>query len=218
MGASIGALAAAAASVALLVLVACAPVQPQVGDAAPSSDPSAPPSIAADVLPAQAVPSGEVGVRGEVVDVDGAPELCLGPQFSIAPPFACGGAPIVGLDWGEVDGEDAVGDTRWATMDLRGVFDGSTLTLTAEPTLADLSASPSGPPPSSSWEPPSDALLDVEAAVVEELGPRALSTIAIGDVVLLAVLYDDGSLQAYLDARHGEGVVEVTSLMTDVAG
>ena len=48
----------------------------------------------------------------------------------------------------------------------------------------------------------------------DELGARAFDVVTFGDDVLVSVPYDDGSLQAYLDAQHGDGVSQVMSVMT----
>lgn len=205
------------ATAALAVLAACAPLDAEAGDEAapPSTAPatSAAPSFATDALPAEPVPTGAVTVRTVVVDAGDAPELCPGPQFSIAPPFPCRGAPVAGLDWDAIDGEDALSGTRWATLDMQGTYDGTTFTLTATPELVDLSLPATGTPSPFPTEPPTDAQLAVEASVRDELGARAIDVVTFGDV-LVSVLYDDGSLQAYLDARHGDGVTQVMSVMT----
>jgi hypothetical protein len=48
--------------------------------------------------------------------------------------------------------------------------------------------------------------------------PGVLSTSAADDVVRAEVLYDDGSLQTWVDEEYGEGRVEVTSALQPVEG
>lgn len=183
--------------------------------AAPMPEPD--PTVTTDMLPAPAIPAGEVTIRGLVVDAGTGPGMCLGDIAAIAPPPACAAPPVVGLDWTSVASVEELNGVRWATLDLQGTYDGATLTLTQSATLVDMSSpqGDGGPPPFLA-DPPTDELIAVQDAVIAELGDRAILALALGDAVVLTVLYDDGSLQAYLDARHGEGVVEVAGFMSDV--
>jgi hypothetical protein len=63
------------------------------------------------------------------------PELCLGGVLTSLPP-QCGGIPIVGWDWDDVDDEESVNGTTWTSSHVRGTYDGTRFTLTAPPAPA----------------------------------------------------------------------------------
>lgn len=90
------------------------------------------------------------------------------------------------------------GDPAAAEAELREVWDGPLCVTSAERTEAELSA--------------------VQASLSEDLGDGLL--LAASDVltgtVEATVTFDDGTLQAALDERHGEGVVRLTSALLPV--
>lgn len=67
------------------------------------------------------------------------PELCLGGVEESYPP-QCGGVPLVGWDWSQVDGEESANGTTWGAYTVVGRYDGTSLTLTEPP-------GPPAPPP-----------------------------------------------------------------------
>src|SRR5688572_15691269 len=70
---------------------------------------------------------------GTVLDKKGVgPQLCLGAVASSLPP-QCGGIPLVGWDWGKVEGEQTAGETTWGEYRVVGTFDGTRLTPTEPP-------------------------------------------------------------------------------------
>lgn len=60
------------------------------------------------------------------------PELCLGAVAESYPP-QCGGPPIVGWDWNDVEGEESASGTTWTTAYVEGTYDGERFTLTGRP-------------------------------------------------------------------------------------
>jgi hypothetical protein len=87
------------------------------------------------------------------------------------------------------------GDPEAAERELRETWGGSLCVTRAERTQKEL-------------EDIAQDLLDLPGSL--EAGPG-------NDVVDLEVVYDDGSYQAYADARYGEGTVRVTSALVDAA-
>lgn len=59
---------------------------------------------------------------------DHGPELCVGVVLLPDPP-RCGGPPIVGWSWDEVEGESTTGGTTWGEYHVTGAFDGEVFTL-----------------------------------------------------------------------------------------
>ncbi len=62
----------------------------------------------------------------------GRPELCLGGVDDSLPP-QCGGVPLVGWDWGQVQGEQEAAGTTWGEFTVTGRYDGTTLTVVGRP-------------------------------------------------------------------------------------
>ena len=61
-------------------------------------------------------------------------------------------------------------------------------------------------------------LVEIQDALHDALGDRALGSWPEDGRLELQVLYDDGSLQAHLDDVYGTDVVHVRSALVDVAG
>lgn len=59
------------------------------------------------------------------------PELCAGQDDSYPP--QCSGPPIVGWDWGAVDGEESASGTTWGSWHVTGTWDDGVFTLTRTP-------------------------------------------------------------------------------------
>lgn len=60
-------------------------------------------------------------------DADGA-RLCLGGVLDSLPP-QCGGVPVLGWSWRDVDGEESMSGATWGDFHVVGTFDGTTFTL-----------------------------------------------------------------------------------------
>jgi hypothetical protein len=73
------------------------------------------------------------GATGTILEAPGrGPELCLGAIAESYPP-QCGGPPIDGWDWRDVDDEESASGTTWVSAYVEGTFDGERFTLTARP-------------------------------------------------------------------------------------
>ena len=60
-------------------------------------------------------------------DADGA-RLCLGGVLDSLPP-QCGGVPVAGWSWGDVEGEESRSGVTWGDFHVIGTYDGTTFTL-----------------------------------------------------------------------------------------
>ena len=208
----------AAPLLAALLLGACgSPTPTPAGAMTLPSSPTAATTIAPPV-PAVPPASGPVTGVGTVIEVPGGtPELCLGPVRESYPP-QCEGIPLSGWSWAEHPAEqtaDADGpSTSWGSYAVTGTFDGVTLTVTdAVPlalydTVAEPSPRPMAPPDLTvgQWA-------EVESGV--RLLPGLLTSAREGEAgpVLVDVVHDDGTLQAWADASFGVGAVRVTSAL-----
>jgi hypothetical protein len=208
----------ALAALALLTPLALAGCGGGEGPTTARDPGSSPSPSAGEPMPDQ-VPaaSGSVHTRTTATVMDtGRPELCLGAVAESYPP-QCGGPPIEGWDWDAVQGMfDRQGDTRWGEFHVTGRWDGRTFTL--EEAVPAAVHDPASPVP----EPTHAAAVDLGerelAAIAEEVGvglPGAQGAYAMDGHVLVDVVYDDGSLQAWCDEEYGEGVVLVTSALVD---
>lgn len=196
---------AAGVAAASLVLVACgsdgATTATDPSSARPTEVPAAP---------------GPVDTRGLVTVMDtGTPELCLGPVAESWPP-QCSGPEIDGWDWADHGGVfEHQGDIRRGSFAVSGTWDGTTFGYeSAVPgALYDPMVEPSTPYPEPSVEHSPAELQDI----AEEVGdlPGAQGAYADGGRVLVDVVYDDGSLQDWVDETYGVGVVVVSSMLVN---
>lgn len=194
------------------------------GDEGPTTarDPGGSPSPTASGTPMpDRVPAatGVVSTRTTATVMDtGRPELCLGAVAESYPP-QCGGPPLEGWDWADTRGMfEQEGGTRWGEFHVTGRWDGTTFTV--EGAVAAALHDPAAPEPSPTPSPAEDLGERELAAIAEEVGgglPGAQGAYAMDGHVLVDVVYDDGSLQAWCDEEYGEGVVLVTSALVDDA-
>lgn len=183
----------------------------------PSGSVTAPPATSLPV-PRVPPPRDVVTAEGLVLQHgDDPPQLCLGP-VAASVPLQCDGVPLVGWSWGTAEPQEqsVVGGTasRSGTYAVQGHFDGRALTVTRAVPLAPGEASddptprPSAPPrlDAARW----DAILGGLAVTpgLVERGP-----LGDGGPILVTVVYDDGTLQAWADASFGAGTVVVTSAL-----
>ena len=192
----------------LVLLVACG--QAVDGDAGSSDAP----------FPS-AVPAADSPVRTRglvtVMDTGKGPELCLGAVAESYPP-QCGGPPIKGWSW-EEEGRgmhDTVGQVRWGMYALGGTWDGTAFTVTDAVPAALFD--PPAPEPDPTGK-PGPGGFDEERLHRElrEL-PGYLGGYAQDGRMLAEVMYDDGTIQAWVDQEYGDGVVEVSSALVPASG
>lgn len=197
----------ALALAAVVLVAACG-----TSDGTVATDPGGDPSPTA--VPAA---PGNVRTRTIVTVMDtGSPELCLGAVAESWPP-QCGGPPIEGWDWTDHEGTyQKSGSTRWGTFVVSGTWDGSTFTYSdaIAGALYDPMAEPSPTYPAPSVEHTRAELQDIADEVGRDL-PGAQGAYVDGRHVLADVVYDDGSLQDWVDQQYGDGVVVLTGALVD---
>lgn len=205
------------AALALLTLAACGSdsgdTAADPGASAPTTEPTA---SVPDAVPAA---SGPVRSRTLALVMDtGTPELCLGPVAESWPP-QCRGPVIAGWDWRKTGRGmfERQGDVRWGQFAVTGTWDGTALTVTdAIPAaLYDpmVPEEPTYPEPARDL---SQAELEDVSAHLGETLPGILSAGPVAGRVLADVLYDDGTLQDFVDERYGENVVVIVPALVDV--
>lgn len=199
-----------------LLLGACGEPAAGPGDGAPPATTAA--STPATAPPALPPPTGPVTGVGTVIQTpDGTPQLCLGPVAESLPP-QCEGVPLTGWDWAEHPPEQAAPTdgpaTRWGSYAVTGAFDGITMSVTSAvplalyDTMARSAPRPVAPPD----------LTPAQWARVESgvrLLPGLLTSAREGDTgpVYVEVVYDDGTLQDWVDTTFGTGAVRLTSML-----
>ncbi|MGH8953935.1 MAG: hypothetical protein ACRDVF_02865 [Microbacterium sp.] len=180
---------------------------------------SAPTSSASPTWDAASVPppEGRVIGTGTVLDVDGAPRLCLGIVAESYPP-QCSGLPLDGWTWDGVDGSESSGGTTWGTYAVYGTFDGERYAVTDPPIMLALydpvrPEDPTGGVPGASSE---AELAQVSDELSKAVGRDALTLWTERGYVWMQVVWDDGSVQNAMDAAYGDGVVVVTSALREI--
>lgn len=200
----------------LASLAACGTDDPAPVAADPADGNSQGPALPTEVPGAD----GQVTSRylPTVMDTGDGPELCLGAIAESYPP-QCSGPAISGWDWpAQKPNFDQQGDVRWGTFAVTGTWDGTTFTVTdAVPGALYDPAQPEPqvlPTPSVEHD---QAELDAIAAELQEDLPGVQSSATDEEGhVLVDVTYDDGTIQDYVDAEYGAGVVVVSGALVDV--
>lgn len=94
------------------------------GDPGSAGGASEPPSATTPAVdPAQLLEGS-----GTVLDDGSGPQLCLGGVAESLPP-QCSGIPLVGWDWGAVEGEESAAGTTWGDFRVVGTYDGDVFTV-----------------------------------------------------------------------------------------
>ncbi|MCJ1711930.1 hypothetical protein MT344_12170 [Clavibacter michiganensis subsp. phaseoli] len=173
---------------------------------------------AADTAPVPTAPerpADELTARAFVLDGGDGAELCLGGVGESLPPV-CGGPPIVGWDWADVEDEESQSGSTWGDYEVVGTWDGTSFTLTRAPESYDPRApSTEAPLPEPTPGDPADA--EAVARAIEDYSSEmgtAEGPLSLGEYrgrASVQVIYDDGTQQAEADAEYGEGVVEIWS-------
>jgi hypothetical protein len=204
-----GLLRLACVAVGLLAVTGCA------GSAAPGTSPATAPGE----FPRPAA-AGEVLAQATVLQKDGEePQLCLGAVADSYPP-QCGGPPILGWDWAAVEQAESASGVTWGTYAITGTWDATAFTVTQPPVplslydpLADID-----PRTEEGNAGPSDeaTLLRLQEDLHAADYAPILSDWTENGYLWVSVIYDDGSVQRFLDDRFGEGVVAVQSALRDM--
>ena len=162
---------------------------------------------------------GPVVGLGTVLDgsADGQTGFCLGPVAESYPP-QCTGLPLDGWDWADHRGDfdDGMG-TKFGTFAITGTFDGATMTYQSAVPGALYDPMPWAQPTSTADDDHSQAELEAIAEDLSDL-PGALTTMPGDNLVVLDVIHDDGTIQEYVDAKYGDGLVFVHSALASARG
>lgn len=160
--------------------------------------------------------TGDVIAEGTVLQKgDGEPRLCLGAVAQSYPP-QCTGPAIHGWDWASVEQAETASGVTWGSYAVQGTWDGTALTVTTAPIPLSLYDPMAHPDPRLEGEPgPSDEakLLRVQRDLQKSGDSSVLGTWSANGYLFLSVIYDDGSVQDFVDARYGPDVVAVQSVL-----
>ena len=169
--------------------------------------PGAEPPEREPLVMAEADPAQEVWALVNVIDDGSGAQLC--PIVLESYPPQCGNPiPIDGWTWDALQ-FDQEGEVRWGFYAVYGTYDGERLTVTQPAEFGgaiDVMRPPTTGPLSAS------ETARVAREVREDL-PGNYSSGEGDGVVVLDVIWDDGSLQQQLDERYGKGAVYVSSLL-----
>ncbi|PJJ71379.1 hypothetical protein CLV46_0924 [Diaminobutyricimonas aerilata] len=165
---------------------------------------------------------GELRAQGTVLQVDGEPAmLCLGPIMESYPP-QCDGPEITEWDWSSVEGVESASGVTWGSYAVQGTWDGTAFTPTQPPIMLALYDPIREVDPATQPENKGDAseeeLLEVQERLGNDEFVEPLTSWPENGYLFVSVVYDDGSIQRYVDATYGADVVQVRSALRDVEG
>jgi len=146
---------------------------------------------------------------------DGEPRLCLG-NVALSYPPQCTGPAIHGWDWASVEQAETASNVTWGTYAVQGTWDGTAFTVTTAPIPLSLYDPMAHPDPRLEGEPgPSDEvkLLRVQDDLQKSGDSAVLGSWTTNGYLFLSVIYDDGSVQEFVDERYGPDVVAVQSAL-----
>ena len=214
----------------VVFLTACATPGNPAGDRTAADggdgDPAAPTASqpSSDAVPGTAVGSpaapGEVTGQGTVLQVgDAPPQLCLGGVAESYPP-QCGGPEVAGWDWAAAEQWESASDVTWGAYAVTGTWDGAVFTSTRPPLPLSLYDAMPFDDPLEGRQGTTDTLR-LERIQGEIFGAGNPDLPLTGGVdrgfVTVTVVYDDGSIQARMDAQYGPDVVIIRSALRSVA-
>jgi hypothetical protein len=205
--------------VGVIVLAGCAaPAGP--GNGSPTGSGTLPRPAAAGAVLAQAVVLQKDG---------GTPELCLGGVAESYPP-QCGGPPVAGWDWAAVEGSETASGVTWGSYAVTGTWDAARFTVTGTPVPLSLFDPAARIDPRSDPANPGPGDEATLLRLQEELHAAAynppvydhwsdsavLSDWTENGHLWITVIYDDGTVQDFFDAKWGKGIVAVQSALQSV--
>jgi hypothetical protein len=124
-------------------------------------------------------------------------------------------------DWGSIELKETSGDTTWGAYAVIGFWDGERFDL-EEPAipLALYDPMPADPDPRLDPSKPGGGteteLEGIHAELVESKAFDQLSSWSENGYLWVSVIYDDGSLQEYVDERFGPDLVVVVPALQRV--
>jgi len=204
-----------AVAAAVLLLSGCGSDE---GDTTVAADPAAgapaTPS-APDAIPAAPGPVHTANVA-TVMDT-GSPELCLGAIAESYPP-QCSGPALAGWQWADHDQMfERQGKATWGSFAVSGAWDGETFTYASAVPAALYDPMMQEPP---TYPAPAVTLTEAELVEIQDglattlPGYQSSAPDAAGHLVV-DVVYDDGTLQGWLDGEYGKDVVVLNPLLVD---
>lgn len=199
----------AAGIAAAILLAGCATTAPGSGSDGPGS------SVDLDAIPAP----GEVIGQGTVLQEDGEdPQLCLGAVAESYPP-QCTGETLAGWDWDAVDGEESASGVTWGAYALTGTWDGSVFTTNSVVPLALYDPMPVVDPltdPANAGDTSDEHLLELQQQITDDAPFDTLTSRTENGYLFVQMVYDDGTVQNWVDAAYGVEKVAVRGALRDV--
>ena len=198
-----------AAGIAALILLAGCATTTAPGSDGPGS------SVDLDAIPAP----GEVIGQGTVLQKDGeGDQLCLGAVAESYPP-QCTGETLAGWDWDAVDGEESASGVTWGAYAVTGTWDGSVFTTNSAVMLALYDPMPVVDPltdPANAGDTTEGELLELQRQITDDAPFDTLTSWTENGYLFVSVIYDDGTVQNWVDAAYGVERVAVRGALRDV--
>lgn len=191
-----------------------------------AAGPGAPAPVSSDAPSGQSLgslmpgpPDAPVIGTGTVMDIGGDVELCLGGVAESYPP-QCSGIPVIGWSWDGVDGSEQADDVRWGAYAVTGDYDGEAFTVTEAPTLLALY----DPRRLEEHDEREGSRTDEELQLLQdEIVTRFSSApeLLLGSwpadgLLVVDVVWDDGTLQRAADDDFGADAVVISSALREV--
>jgi hypothetical protein len=163
---------------------------------------------------------GKVVGQGTVIQTgDTPPQFCLGPVMESYPP-QCSGPELIGWDWDAVDGEETSGDVTFGAYAIWGTWDGTAFTATESILLALYDPMPFEDPlldPENAGDSSEADLTRIQNELDDSAPFPILSSGQMNGYLFVDVLYDDGSIQAWVDQQYLPDTVAIRSALHDVS-
>lgn len=158
--------------------------------------------------------------QGLVIQYPGEdPQLCMGAIGASDPP-TCSGPAIHGWDWTTAEQSETAADTTSGGYAVYVTWDGVSFTSTRDPiplslydamAIDDPRLDDRNPGKTSEAE-----LIRLMDDVYATRGPTLTNWMVRNGYLWLDVIYDDGTVQDFVDEKYGEGVVVVQSVFRPV--
>lgn len=150
---------------------------------------------------------------------DAPPQFCLGPVMESYPP-QCSGPELIGWDWDAVDGDETSGDVTFGSYAIWGTWDGTALTATESIMLALYDPMPFVDPlldPENAGDSSEADLTRIQDELTASAPFPILSAAQTNGYLFVDVVYDDGSIQTWVDQQYLPDTVVIRSALHDVS-
>jgi hypothetical protein len=202
----------ASVALALLLLCGCATADPDAPGGNGTGLPE--PSVDLDRIPAAGTVRGWATVLHAE---DRPPVLCLGVVYDSFPP-QCDGPEIAGWDWDAVDAEESANGVTWGAYAVTGGWDGHAFAVASAEASGLYDVTPIDPhtDPAHAGAASEGLLLRIQEQLHGDSSPlRPLGSWPENGYLFVQVIYDDGTVQNWVDAAFGPDVVVVLSALHD---